>query len=241
MSDLNKQWAKKQLEHYLWATTKVPNGELTAAGNPRMRLRVTGDELEKLGYVVGQIIIRVFPGIELNWHWTAHVRERALQALTELEREEELRQNLGDSTPPLSATELHPWVWESARPFWGIAQYSAAIWTSLLRLNSELQRTIGRRDVSEADAFVQAFTPDRPQPGKPRLRLMPDDGSKTYQNRQRGTMLLAQGLFTGVRNPLGHEPAEEPSEQEALETLAAISLLARWVTRAELVEAPENE
>ncbi|MER6974400.1 TIGR02391 family protein [Nocardioides sp. NPDC000445] len=45
-------------------------------------------------------------------------------------------------------------------------------------------------------------------------------------------MHLGQGLFSGIRNPLNHVGADDLTEQEALETLAAWSLFARWVDRA---------
>lgn len=42
-------------------------------------------------------------------------------------------------------------------------------------------------------------------------------------------MNLAEGVFAGIRNPLSHESDQELTEQEALEYLASLSVLARWV------------
>lgn len=145
-----------------------------------------------------------------------------------------------NEAPPVMSEELHPWVWEGAPQYWRIGAYNAAIWQALIRLNVELQRKIGRREVSEADAFAQAFTLDAPQAGRSRLRLMEDDESKTYQNVHKGAILLAQALYAGVRNPLDHDAVEDPPEQEALETMAAISLLARWTDRACVVEVGDE-
>jgi hypothetical protein len=61
---------------------------------------------------------------------------------------------------------------------------------------------------------------------------MKDDGSDTYKSVQRGAMAFAEGVFAGIRNPLSHEADHELSEQEALEYLAALSVLARWVDGA---------
>jgi hypothetical protein len=36
-------------------------------------------------------------------------------------------------------------------------------------------------------------------------------------------------VFAGIRNPLAHEVDVEMSQQQALEYLAALSILARWV------------
>jgi hypothetical protein len=57
---------------------------------------------------------------------------------------------------------------------------------------------------------------------------MKDDGSDTYKSVQRRAMALAEGVFAGIRNPLSHEADQELSEQEALEYLASLSVLARW-------------
>jgi hypothetical protein len=50
-------------------------------------------------------------------------------------------------------------------------------------------------------------------------------------------MAFAEGLFAGVRNPLAHESDTDLDEEVALEYLAAISVLARWVDEAVVVTA----
>jgi hypothetical protein len=54
-----------------------------------------------------------------------------------------------------------------------------------------------------------------------------------------GVMNFGVGCFKAIRNPLDHLPGDEHdmSEQEALEQLAAWSLFARWIERAEVVVA----
>jgi hypothetical protein len=42
-------------------------------------------------------------------------------------------------------------------------------------------------------------------------------------------MSFGAGCFQAIRNPVGHL-INEQSEQAALERLAALSLLARWIT-----------
>ncbi|MET9209917.1 TIGR02391 family protein [Streptomyces bacillaris] len=76
---------------------------------------------------------------------------------------------------------------------------------------------------------------DAPKPGRPRLRLMADDGSDTFRSVHRGAMSFAEGCFAGIRNPNSHEDGlPELPEHEALEQLAAFSVLARWVDSAAL-------
>ncbi len=50
-------------------------------------------------------------------------------------------------------------------------------------------------------------------------------------------MVFADGCYTAIRNPAAHEVQEELTEDEALEQLAAFSVLARWVDQAKVVTA----
>ena len=94
-------------------------------------------------------------------------------------------------------------------------------------------RSVRRRDISETDLFKQVFTLDAPQPGKARLRIVPDDGSRTYESMHRGARALAEGCYAAMRNPVSHTVGDL-AEHEALEQLAAFSVLARWVNQASL-------
>jgi hypothetical protein len=58
---------------------------------------------------------------------------------------------------------------------------------------------------------------------------MKPDAIDTYKSVQRGAMALAEGIYAGIRNPFNHESPEDIDEQIALEYLAALSVLARWV------------
>ena len=66
---------------------------------------------------------------------------------------------------------------------------------------------------------------------------MSPDGSNTYRSMQRGARALAEGIYAGIRNPFNHESPHDIDEQVALEYLAALSILARWVDESELEEA----
>src|SRR5690349_14702249 len=102
------KWAEKELKKYLRLTTKVPSGELTPAGNPRMKVRGTTEQIRQQRYVVQLIWAELFMG-EVPRHFTNdHVHD----ALAEILRGEEIAANLGDvDSPSLSAGLLHPWVW----------------------------------------------------------------------------------------------------------------------------------
>jgi uncharacterized protein (TIGR02391 family) len=161
-------------------------------------------------------------------------RAAAHRAIAQLKREDEIRENLGEAAPQLDAQRLHPWVWEPAKLLWRDGHYPQAVSAAAIKVNVETQTKLGRADISETALFQEAFSPNQPTAGRPRLRLMDDDGSDTYRNRQIGAMNFAQGCYMALRNPLAHEVADELTEHEALEQLSAFSLLARWVDAAKV-------
>lgn len=203
--------------------------------------RAVRDEIIPVAHVAEQILDQVLPrwrtGLPKDGkeQWQQH-REAAQRALTQLERDVEVREMLGDDSPTLSAGTFHPWAWDGARSMWSTGHFGQGVVDALKRVNAEAQNKSGRRDVAETKLFQQLFTTDAPRPGAPRLRLMDDDGSDTYKSVHRGPAALAEGLFAGVRNPSAHTVAlGEVDEQHALEQLAAVSVLARWVETATVV------
>lgn len=236
---MNTDWAVSQLDDFIRATTVtyVPSPPGTV-GFHSYRTAESEDEVVKRAEVVERILERVVP----NWRsaikgkgrqeWSVHY-EAAVRAREALLRADEIKQNLGEDAPDLSAADLHPWVWSGASSLWQSGHYREAVEGAIKKLNAETQNKVGRRDVSETDLFKQAFSMEDAKPGKARLRRIKDDGSDTYKSVQRGAMTFAEGVFAGIRNPLTHESDQELSEQEALEYLAALSVLARWVDQSQ--------
>lgn len=242
---MNVDWALNELDKFITMTV-MRNGSGSSGGavviTSRTYTAATDAEVTKQAQVVEKILDRVIPGWRTdienskNNRWTRH-REAAIRAREELVRAEEVRENLGENAPDLSAADLHPWIWSGAKSLWQSGHYREAVEGAIRKLNAEAQNKVGRRDISETDLFKQAFSLDEPKAGKSRLRRMQDDGSDTYKSVQRGAMTFAEGVFAGIRNPLSHEAEQELSEQEALEYLAALSVLARWVDRSEVETA----
>lgn len=233
---MNAEWAMEELETFAQQSARVP---IRTPGVVGMRYAASEGEIAAKSQVVEQILERItprwratVPASPVGDRWRQH-REAALRAREALARAAELRHNLGESAPELSAAELHPWIWSGASSLWQSGHYREAVEGAIKKLNAETQNKVGRRDVSEADLFKQAFSMDDAKPGKARLRRMKDDGSDTYKSVQRGAMTFAEGVFAGIRNPLTHESDQELSEQEALEYLAALSVLARWVDQSQ--------
>lgn len=212
----------------------------------RLANRGGGREIVASAQIVEQILDRVLP----QWRaqvpddrnetvnsWCQH-REAAQRADAVLLRDAEVRERLGDDAPQLSAAAMHRWVWDGAESLWRSGHFREAVTAAARKVNAETQNKVARRDVSETALVQSVFSKDGAKPGQPRLRLMADDSSDIFRSVHRGAMSFAEGCFAGIRNPNSHEDGlPELSEHEALEQLAAFSVLARWVDSAAL-DAP---
>lgn len=235
MTGMNIQWALAELDKFIDQTVlRYPDpvpGVMDLTG--RKITSGSDEDILKEAQVTEQILDRVIPdwksisaGDSNRWE---KYREAALRAKESLLRQEELRQNLGENAPEISAANLHPWVWNGASSLWQSGHYRSAVEDAAKKVNAETQNKVGRRDVSEIKLFQEAFSLDAPAEGKKRLRRMTPDNSDTYKSVQRGAMALAAGIYLGIRNPFNHEDPKDIDEQVALEYLAALSVLARWV------------
>lgn len=248
MSGIKVDWALAELDKFISMTvmtnnSRVGNGFVSithksSTASPDAEVTMQAQVVEK---ILDRVISNWRTEIELNNRnrWTRH-REAAIRAREELIRAEEIEQHLGDNAPRLSAADMHPWIWSGAKSLWQSGYFVQAVREAVTKLNAETQNKVGRRDVSETDLFKQSFSMDDAKPGKARLRRMPPEDSDTYRSVQRGAMNFAEGVFAGIRNPLSHEADQELSEQVALEYLAALSVLARWVDESTVERAGES-
>ena len=236
MSGIRSDWAIPLLEDFIGATephrVPPPTGVISISTYTTV---LKEDEIVARAQVVEQILDRQVPGWRsLDVHarhtttWSRH-REAAIRAKEGLLRQDELRQNLGDDAPQISASELHPWVWSGASSLWQSGHYRSAVEDAAKKVNAETQNKVARREIGETKLFQEVFSEKAAEPGKSRLRRMTNDGSETYKSLQRGAMAFAEGIFAGIRNPFNHEDPKDIDEQVALEYLAALSVLARWV------------
>lgn len=237
MSGLNVEWALMELDNFIQKTVMTNNsyvGNGIVSLSNKSSTAAPDADVAKQAQVVEKILDRVLPlwrtEIEMRKanRWTRH-REAAIRAKEELLRQEEVRKNLGEDAPELSAANLHAWVWDGASSLWRSGHFREAVEGAIRKLNAETQNKVGRRELSETDLFNQAFSEQAPAADRPRLHRMENDGSSTFKSVQRGARVFAEGIFAGIRNPLAHEVGQEMPEQRALEYLAAISVLARWV------------
>ncbi|MFJ1827445.1 TIGR02391 family protein [Streptomyces sp. NPDC088178] len=245
MTQINREWAIAKLKNFLdMASIRFVPDPPGAIGFSGWELTNSVDEVQAAAQIVEQILDRVVPEWrsapwrkpERQPYWRE--RQATTRAIAQLEAEQELIDNLGSGAPQLDASTMHPWVWGSVQGLWGSGHYRQAVGMAAVAVNAQAQAKLGRRDLSESKLLGEAFSTKPPEAGKPRLRLGPDDGSDTWRSRHDGAAAFARGVYAAIRNPIAHEQGDELEENEALEQLAAFSLLAKWIDDATVEPAP---
>lgn len=243
LDGVDVDWVRAKLDEYVSETRAVSSsrpGVITPWQHPQCG-RPHAIELTEL---VRPILERLYPEWRVEngsskYDEFKQERDAASRLRARLDVVDDLavRLGLGDNSPSISASGMHPLIWKAAEPQWLTGHRHEAVLAASKAVNSLLQAKLHRRDVSETDLVKQAFSTKSPEPGKPRLRFDVGD-EQTSASLTVGVMQFGAGCFQAIRNPLGHLPNEqiELSEQTALERLAALSLLARWVDEAEIVE-----
>ncbi|MGW6728705.1 TIGR02391 family protein [Nocardia sp. NPDC055029] len=237
------EWVRSQLVNFLGETEAVY--ENVSNG---MVMRCGRGKFVELMEVVGAILERLYPDwVQQNRCDDAEdeperaVRDAVRRLIVRLDYQNELIERLGgtDTSPQIRATSLHPLVWKAASAQWSTGHRHEAVLAAAKAVNSLLQKKTGRRDVSETDLVKQSFSEQDPEQDKPRLRYTSISDGKTARSMRLGVMDFGAGCFGAIRNPIGHLPNDEVEldEQAALERLCAMSLFARWIEEAELIEA----
>ena len=184
--------------------------------------------------VTKRILHRVLPGEHFDldpmsnneWRWEASTA--IARALGILRNQEQILEFLGPEGPSMPVDGLHEVVWLSASALWSDGHYGAAVTRAAAFLNAHVQARSQRPDLSDKELVSQAFSPEAAKVGKPRLRWTGDVAPRTLTSMRDGLLHYAMGVSLAIRNPSAHEPGDM-SKQLAVEQLAAMSLLARWV------------
>jgi Protein of unknown function (Hypoth_ymh) len=117
--------------------------------------------------LVAQLVAN--PGL-YTWEWKA-ARDATHQIRGAIEQRERVEAILAPARPRLSASQLHPWVWDAAVKLWDGGHFRAALQTAGSSIDAQLQAKLGRYDISGSDLVTQAFRLDPPKPNDPRLRF----------------------------------------------------------------------
>lgn len=158
--------------------------------------------------------------------WTA-AREVTIHGLGLIAALREGDEWFRPATPALDLANLHELVWKPASTYWNMQDRPRAIEAAYRAIQAQIQHLLARTDVDGTVLFEQAFSP-LPKEGFTRLWRSGPRDTDTWKSRQQGLMKLGQAVAMGVRNVLAHSEAEL-TPVEAMETLATLSLLARWI------------
>lgn len=140
-----------------------------------------------------------------------------------------------EAPPAIGAAAMHPLIWGAAQSLWRDQHFREAVAAAADALIDSVKRMTGRNDVSETALWQETFAERAPLPDKPRLRWPGDASHRDVKSMNDGLRQFAPGLQMTIRNPAVHGGAAQMSEQDALERLATLSLLARWVGHCQLV------
>lgn len=176
-----------------------------------------------------------------SWQLRTNRALVALQQLQGILRNHDLLALIRQPRPPiLAASTFHPDLWEAVNPIWVDGHYRAAVQTGATFVEQRLKVVLGRQ-IEGKDAISQAFSLDPPAVGKPRLRFVKlQPGTGDFRSMHEGVANFGRGCFQAIRNIVTHR-LDELDEQQALEYLAALSCLVRWIDEAELEQLPGDE
>jgi uncharacterized protein (TIGR02391 family) len=131
--------------------------------------------------------------------------------------------------PPTTGVEaMHPTIWGAARKLWIDGHFRLAVQSAAETLTSQLKTRTGLANMDATNVYEKVFNAKTPV-----LRWPGDPGDRTVSSMQNGLAKYAPGLNMTVRNTAPHAASDEMTAQQALERLAALSLLAHWIDECE--------
>ena len=134
--------------------------------------------------------------------------------------------------------DLHPWIAEPAERLFDDGHRRQAILAAAQNLEKQWRTLLGVATPTLSQLAQESFSASAPTPEHPRLRyptLGTDTNSPVWKNAHIGAMEYAKGCAMRIRNLNLHHPEDsEPTRDYTVESLSALSLLARWITEAEV-------
>ena len=134
---------------------------------------------------------------------------------------------------------FHPWVSGAIVGLWE-SDPTVAVREASRAVEIRLKAKIGAKDPTFTELVGMAFSEKEPDSSCARLRF--DEftpGTQEWTNAHTGAMRFGQGCAFRIRNLQQHADLAV-ERQEALEMLASLSLLARWIDGASVVAAPQG-
>lgn len=145
----------------------------------------------------------------------------------------------GPELPHLSTAAMHPWVADAAARLWENGHQQQAVQAAATAVEQWLKLKLGAHSGSAAGIVAAAFSSKPAAAGSPRLRFraVGPEGSDNWTSAHDGAGAFGRGCMLRIRNLYTHDNDADRDEQEDLEALAALSLLARWIEDAEVEKA----
>ena len=125
--------------------------------------------------------------------------------------------------PALRVGELHPTIAKAAAGLLAAEAYDSAVREAALAFRDLLREHSGRHDLDGVDLAGAALGGSQPP------IVLADLQTPDGRNEQKGWLMLAQGCFAAIRNPVAHR-AVYRERASAMEALATMSFVATWVT-----------
>lgn len=231
---MDTAWATEKLQKFLdhadaWVAAK--------SDTPEESLQL--DKMTMASPTISRILEIVDPALADEFVRFKNVysqRRVALTALGAVKDMDEIDEKLGASRISISTQSLHENVWEAARARWDSGQFGDAVQRAATFVAATVRNLTGRYDIGETALMQQAFSSKDPEVDSPRLRWPGDENDLTVRSMNDGLRNLAPGVFMAIRNPATHR-IEEITHDQAIEQLATLSLLSRWIDACQLVTA----
>lgn len=143
-----------------------------------------------------------------------------------IQTDSKLQQIIGRQEPFLSSSGLCEDIKNAAASYWSDKHYTEAVRQAYLELERKAQKLLGGEEYG-SKLWEQCFS----KSGK--LTISEGDASTetTKESMRKGLQSLGQSAAWLIRNPISHTPTKKGDipEEEALEYLAVLSCLSRWL------------
>ena len=192
-------------------------------------------KIRELKPLIQDISKRIKPDSYLNTFkvgdsdWITNVKAGAEELIGIINLMTTNKEILGPESPALAVRGLHPWIREAAMNLWDNGHYKQAVENAWNNLVQHTQNKTGL-DSTGKKLYSNLFQCG-PNDDNPLVFSKFKKGTEDWKSAHQGAHLYGMGCALGIRNLTAHT-TDELNEQKALEYLAALSVLARWVDEA---------
>jgi uncharacterized protein (TIGR02391 family) len=138
--------------------------------------------------------------------------------------------------PPTAGVEaMHPTIWGAAKRLWLDNHFRLAVQSAAETLTTQVKARTGLTNLDATNLYEKVFAAKAPL-----LKWPGDPNNRTVSSMQNGLAKYAPGVNMTVRNTATHDAADEITAQQALERLAALSLLAHWIDECDDAVSAED-